>query len=429
MSKSGALTRALELAVHLKDGGLRRQIGEQCLEEAQQALAGHPYPGPLMMLLRALVKYRVPEERSALEEALKAAATKYVANPDQFEKVKDLEVTVLGATSDRRRAAQREKAEAWKAHALRASGLARLSFLERALERARDGGLTQECEELLRLIQGMTKEELGLTRFETSAEIPAEAVRALEQQVLGGATWQECLDRYGQVGPPSGDPATNRNLVEQVRVEAPLSAMLNRDILGAHNSQLRKSETEADRIEFELIGVEVMNLTVSAALFPGVLARIFSKGEPSLEELTAYFSSPLIAASVAERLGKAMLLFARKEYDEALHVAVPRVEAVIRELVNQVGGVVIRESSGTKAGGVVGLAELLRALEDKMDEGWRRYLRCLLSEPLGLNLRNNVAHGLLVKGDAASAAMVLHAACYLKNCVVERSEAAATGGP
>lgn len=430
MYKCEALTRALELTIRLKDAALRNQIGERCLAASRDALARHPYPGPLMMLLRALVNCRVSQERPDVEEVIREAETKYARNPDIFEKLKDLEVAVQGRTPERLREAQREKAAAWKAYALRATGIGRLSFLERALERAREGGLTSECDELLRLIQGMSTEDLGLTRFEFSVEVPAEIVRALDEHVLaGGDSWQTQLDRFGLLGPPSGDPAGNLEIVKRIRAEAPLSATINRGIIGTHNAQLRHSETEEDRLEFDLIETEVRNITFSAVVFPVALHRIFSGREASLDDLTAYFTTPVIKADLAERFGKALLLFLRHEYDEALHVAMPRVEATFRELVRQSGGVVIREPNGPRPGGVVGLGDMLQEVKGKIDEGWRRYFRALLSEPLGLNLRNNVAHGLLVKGDAGSAAMVLHVACHLRNRTPGGSPASAGDGP
>jgi hypothetical protein len=73
---------------------------------------------------------------------------------------------------------------------------------------------------------------------------------------------------------------------------------------------------------------------------------------------------------------------------------------------------VIREPIGERPGGVRSLNEVLISLRGRLDESWHRYLWNTLAEPLGLNLRNRLAHG-LAPGDAISAALLLHVCCFL----------------
>jgi hypothetical protein len=49
-----------------------------------------------------------------------------------------------------------------------------------------------------------------------------------------------------------------------------------------------------------------------------------------------------------------------------------------------------------------------------MDESWRRYLANALTDPLGVNLRNVIAHGLGTPGTADDAALLIHIACRLR---------------
>lgn len=53
-----------------------------------------------------------------------------------------------------------------------------------------------------------------------------------------------------------------------------------------------------------------------------------------------------------------------------------------------------------------------------MDESWRRYLANLLCDPLGLNLRNTIGHGLIAEVDQYNAALLVHAACHLATLTV-----------
>lgn len=65
-------------------------------------------------------------------------------------------------------------------------------------------------------------------------------------------------------------------------------------------------------------------------------------------------------------------------------------------------------------GGVITLGAVLSKLRElDPNQEWLDYLQALLCEPLALNLRNGIAHGLIPRVGAVSAALLLHAACYL----------------
>jgi hypothetical protein len=73
------------------------------------------------------------------------------------------------------------------------------------------------------------------------------------------------------------------------------------------------------------------------------------------------------------------------------------------------------QSAGERPGGVRSLGEILGALEGRLPTaGWRAHLQNLLSDPLGLNLRNVIAHGLRGEIGREDAALLIHAACFLR---------------
>jgi hypothetical protein len=86
---------------------------------------------------------------------------------------------------------------------------------------------------------------------------------------------------------------------------------------------------------------------------------------------------------------------------------------------------VIREPVGDEPGGARSLGTLLLQLRGAFpDPDWHDYLFNLLANPLGLNLRNTVAHGLSPRVGAADAALLLHAGCYLRLLGAAQVEAA-----
>ena len=135
------------------------------------------------------------------------------------------------------------------------------------------------------------------------------------------------------------------------------------------------------------------------------------RGAHPRNTVSEYHSS---AVDVAERIGRALLLYWEDQPDEAAHVLIPRLEAAIREMSRQAGLAIIREPRGRAPGGVRPLGDLMSALTGRLEESWRRYLANLLVDPVGTNLRNRISHALLHRVTKEQASVLLHAACFLR---------------
>jgi len=151
-------------------------------------------------------------------------------------------------------------------------------------------------------------------------------------------------------------------------------------------------------------------------------------GRPKHEELTTFFTTDLIDEGTAERIARAFELWWDDRPDENAHLIVPRLEAAVRSLAREAGFPIIKEPQAGKPGGVRPLGELLRALRPSFPlPGWPAYLYHLLSDPLGLNLRNVIAHGIRARIERTDAALLLHAAAFLKTVGVQRAPDSGSG--
>ena len=148
---------------------------------------------------------------------------------------------------------------------------------------------------------------------------------------------------------------------------------------------------------------------------PLVLDKIFEDTPfPDQDSLARYFTTQLIAEDIARRIAKAWILYQQQDFDEAAHLLAPRIETILRGLAYRVGVPVTKEPHGAERGGVVPLGTVLRGLRGILDESWLRYLVHALADPLGLNLRNRISHGLIGIVDEGDSAILLHIACYLR---------------
>lgn len=116
----------------------------------------------------------------------------------------------------------------------------------------------------------------------------------------------------------------------------------------------------------------------------------------------------------AERIARAFELFWDGHPDGAAHVLVPRLESTLRDLAEAEGALVHKSPVPGRYAGAVSLNVIMRLLRELTDdEDWTCYLEDLLCEPLAVNLRNNIAHGLLERVEGVHAALLLQAACFL----------------
>lgn len=102
---------------------------------------------------------------------------------------------------------------------------------------------------------------------------------------------------------------------------------------------------------------------------------------------------PLEEARIAT-VEQALKLYFDEQYCAACHLLIPQIEAIIRQIVDSSGYPILKEEKGRNKGyQYTTLDELLRCPVFGEDVSF--YLRATLTSPKGLNIRNNLCHGLV----------------------------------
>ncbi len=420
VDRAFGLIRALELARHVKDDERLATVVAACEKGARESMmASSPEPGVALRLVRALMWLPPDLQPASVDDLLAEAERVYGADPYHFASIVDLKVSRSRDAAFVRQLRVQE-VRRWRQRASETAGLLRFSHLQSALEAARNYGLSDLADEIRR---DMQKVDLGLKQVEAAVPISTEQLGALISTVVETDDWRTSLRRFGVYGPPSGDVKKNIAAVEQQMRASPLQYLVTKTVLGPGNVPIRVVSSEADHRDVALSEYEKMGISLWALFAAEVLDRIFGRhGVPELTALTEFFSTPLMPLDVAERVAQAVLLYSQGHFDESAHILVPRLEATIRTIARECGLATFREPQGAKPGGVRALGDLLLAMKERIDESWQRYLWNLLCDPIGVNLRNRLAHGLLPKADKKEAALLIHAACHLSLIKVGEDE-------
>ncbi len=408
------IARSMELAIAVGDREREREVVALSLAAARRSLeASTPEPGVALRHAEALLTLPRERQPAEVDELLEGAASIYADDPWIVETVLDLKVE-RSTDPDAVRALRLQQVNTWRAAASEAAGLVKLSHLQRALELARLHNLGFLIDEVRLELQAISEEDLDLKELSAEVTVPADEVERYIERLVGGS-WQEALTAIGAVGPPSGQVEKNIADIEQQMKDFPLSHLFTRTLLGPDGIPTKSAMSEEEHKAEALIRQELFGIQVESHFRAEALDRARERyGQPSAEELAEFFTTPLITAEIAERFARSLDLYWSGHFDEAALVALPRIEAVLRNVAREGGFAIVREPQPTKPGGVKPLGEILRLLEGGYPESWRRYLLNALVEPTGFNLRNVHLHGVRAAATREEAAILIQIACHLR---------------
>jgi hypothetical protein len=416
MYRVRCLSRALELARETRDTARQGTVIERMIAFAEQDLGSQGGgPGLSLGVLRPLVALPTQERPDGLDDLLQRVADKYGADPYIIDSVADLRSRLLDNRG--RQELRREQVKRWREESTKGDGMLRVHRLEQALEIARSYGLNQEADELRRELGAIRPEELGLKRISAELKIPNEEVEHFLRSFEEAANWQEALRVLAVQGPPGGSPQKLADQVDQIMEEHPLQFLFTKALVGPDNATaVFRAATPEDHRRLALAEQRAQHARMWGVFCAQALQRTGRRDDrPARVALTEFLTGDFIEAEVAERLARAIELFWEEQFDESAHVLVPRLERVLREMARQVGIPVVREPRPDKeVGGVEMLGALLHDLEGAFaDPGWHAYLLNLLADPLGLNLRNSISHGLHGTVGPVDASLLIQAALLL----------------
>ena len=414
-----AVSRAIEIASEIGDEERLAIAVQRAVEviETEIAQTNERRPGIPLNLLEDIAALKAERRPENLMDLVAAAGERYGDDPWIAQSVSELRASLSSA--EERATLALEQVERWRAEAQKGDGLLRCVHLQHALDLARRHGLSEQAEAILVDLQSITPEELDLKGVSAEVEIPREKIDPYIKSFGEQDSWQAALQRFGAEGPPvRSAPA------EQSGSATSLSRIIPTQVLGSQSSLVFGASGEKDHDRLDASRGEALQIQLWGYFAVEILETIRERfGPPDRDELVAFFTTELIDSSIAARLADALGRFCDGDDDGALHIVIPQIEAAIRSAAARLGIVVIKNPQGERPGGVRQLGALLADLRGRMDETWRRYLVNALNDSLGLNLRDQVSHGLYGPVSRADVAIAVHIALQLRSWSVTGGEA------
>ena len=419
------LQRALELS-HLISAP---ELAERVAVRAEEFLASElededasSRPGVWMPLLNLLAGLGDEERPLRIGEYL-VWAHELATRPDLRRSLFQMEERLARARHDEAEIdrIQQDAVEMLISHALEQEhGLSRALWLKQALEIARDKRWAKGTEKRIRReLQQIDPDSYDWQEIKSDIRIPAETTESFVESIASGDRVETALARFAFVGgSPVGNRQESERVVDEHAREFVFLNLTTRSAFDEYGHPVRHAETAESKRALDILAHEAQSIQWDA-LFRGLaLNRIGERYAPDRAALTNFFLTELIDRGQAGAFARAFEHYWAERPDEAILVAIPRIEAVFRKLLEANGGVIYEPPRGDLPGGVKGLGAVLRDLAGlavaQMTDWWRFYRIALTEATPGLNLRNHYAHGLGATATKEDATVVLRICVLLR---------------
>ncbi|MFC7617552.1 hypothetical protein ACFQV2_33185 [Actinokineospora soli] len=323
-----------------------------------------------------------------------------------------------------REAIFRRELESYMAEALQFTGFQRQAILQNGIEQARKRQLADVSREFTAELQKIRPSDLPMQRFVLESSIPCEQIEAYLHQFSSGRDWRRGMVAFLQSPCPTGELSELRAASESIASEATFLQLARPVRLTAEALPHWTARNDSDIESHNLSRTASTYAQLQGGMLKMALDRIKERyGTPTVTELANLISQLGCGdESLAFALARSIELHWSGYYDEAAHFIIPRVESAARLILRELDEGIYRIQVAADPGGYPGLYTLLEELEKLgLDESWAYYLRWLFLGPPGLNIRNDVAHGLSTGINSVYSTLVLRGAALLI-CIAPHDE-------
>lgn len=271
------------------------------------------------------------------------------------------------------------------------------AWLQPVIERYEQEGLRADAERLQLIASDKGKNiESDMQTFSVPISISSDQLEEWLDALTEGDLEKSLLRLIARFIPKV---AKTRELVEELRNEAPLLSMISVtrfDPEGRPVGKIGSVEEDPDGRLHEQIG---RSIEIKRPFLVMAIDRIREKYFPTADDLLTFLQkSPVFAASDTKLLKDGLEAYLEGDFVKAIHVLIPRVERSLRNLLALLGIPTVKTVH--RHPGIRDVKNMNDVLEDgrvqvALTEDIWRYLFVLYTDRRGgLNLRNDFAHGI-----------------------------------
>jgi hypothetical protein len=308
--------------------------------------------------------------------------------------------------------------EAFKTLAAEANPMLAMAWLQPVIERYEQEGMKDEAEHL-RLMQMEKGKNIasGMKQYSVEAKTTKQDYDDLVEKLLVKNDLASTLRNVGHYFLPSVDRA--KRTVEGLKAVAPLMSIIPITVVDHTGRPLARIGTGDDGFEGRVFQRLAQTMGFYQPFLSYVIEAVATDFQPTADDiLDVLYQSPLFLESRRSILRDGLSAYLSKDHLKGIHVLVPQIEEMLRTLLALMG--IPPQKSVPRHHGITDVKNMNDALGDPrvqevLTESVWMYLTVLYIDRRGMNLRNDLSHGLVpIEGfNQPTADRVLHSLLVL----------------
>lgn len=282
-----------------------------------------------------------------------------------------------------------------KQTAMQASALIGIRWLEDLRKLYLQYGLPEDAKNILHDIKTLNARAYSeLKRIEFPVEIPKKELEDFIESFFWENNLQVTFTKIAMNFTPQKDRIEKQ--LKDLESQAPLLFLISKQIMDHDGRSVATIGVLREDIEGNIVNQIRQNLQFETPFLQLVIDKSRVKFNITPQDVVEFlYLSPVFDEHQKDILSRGIEFYLNGDYDSALHLLVPQIEAGIRNLAEKIG---IPTLKPNRVGGYFykTLDELLReeGINLALTEDVCIYLRTVLTDPRGLNIRNNICHGI-----------------------------------
>ncbi len=276
-----------------------------------------------------------------------------------------------------------------------ASSLLAIGWLERVLNNYDQYRMIEDKKRVLRKMKNRGKNAKSeMKEISVEVKIPQKDISQMVNEVCKGSA-KEALTKLITEFMPNTENA-KRNC-DYIKKDCVLLSLLDTTLIRNGNVEARIGSIEKDETG-HIIQHLARDLSTYSGFIALVLDEIKKRAVVSEDDILEFIgNSPFIKETEIDILRQGILAHYNGDYIASVHILTLQCERIIRNIAIAVKVVSTKYKRHDRTTQVRTLYELLadEIFVATVPNDLRLYLQCLLVDKRGLNIRNNVAHGLL----------------------------------
>ncbi len=288
--------------------------------------------------------------------------------------------------------------EAFRTLAAGANPMLAMAWLQPVIERYEQEGMKDEAEQLrLMQIEKGKNIDSDMKHYSVEAKTTKQDYDDLVKKLLVKNDLGATLGNIARYFIPSVDRA--KKTVEELKTVAPLMSMMPITMVDNTGRALAKIGTDDDGSEGRIFQHLAQTMGFYQPFLSYVIETIATEFQPTADDILAVlYQSPLFLESRRSILRDGLSAYLSKDHLKGIHVLVPQIEEMLRTLLALMG--IPPQKSVPRHPGITDVKNMNDALGDPrvqqvLTENVWMYLTVLYIDRRGMNLRNDLSHGLV----------------------------------